>query len=71
MKSKMTFYAVPEAIARELCLTQLRRSDGHGSYLLSQGDLRPYGIDKAVAEGARTVTDQEVQNMFNPKTFNV
>lgn len=67
----MTFYAVPEAIARELCLTQLRRSDGHGRYLLSQGDLRPYGIDKAVAEGARTVTDQEVQNMFNPKTFNV
>lgn len=67
----MTFYAVPEAIARELCLTQLRRSDGHGRYLLSQGDLRPYGIDKAVAEGARPVTDQEVQNMFNPKTFNV
>ncbi|EJX03099.1 hypothetical protein EVA_08790 [gut metagenome] len=69
--SKFLFYAVPEAIVRELGLTGLRRDDAKGHWLLSAGDLRPYGIDKALSEGARTVTAEEVKEMFNPKTFQV
>ena len=72
MRDKSVKYSVPEKIVRELCLTELRRSDGQGNYLLSQADLRPYGVEKAVAEGAKEITNEEVQNKFNPlKTFGV
>lgn len=45
-------YSVPEAIVSELNLKDYRQSDGKGNYLLSSRDLRCYGIDKAISEGA-------------------
>ena len=53
MKTKT--YAVPGAIARELHLTDIRRTCGTDTYLLSAADLRPYGIARALAEGAKVV----------------
>ena len=52
MNDRVTIYAVPEAIASELNLTRIRVHDGKGFYLLSASDLRPYGIARALGEGA-------------------
>ncbi len=58
-------YAVPGAIASELNLTDYRQTDGKGKYLLSQRDLRCYGIEKALEEGAVELTADEAKIMFN------
>lgn len=64
MNERTTLYSVPEAIASELHLTRIRVHDGKGFYLLSASDLRPYGIAKALAEGAVTVTAEEAKIKF-------
>lgn len=58
-------YAVPGAIASELNLKDYRQTDGKGNYLLSQRDLRCYGIEKALEEGAVELTADEAKIMFN------
>lgn len=58
-------YAVPVAIASELNLTDYRQTDGKGNYLLSQRDLRCYGIEKALEEGAVELTADKAKIMFN------
>ncbi len=58
-------YAVPGAIALELNLTEYRQTDGKGNYLLSQRDLRCYGIEKALEEGAVELAADEAKIMFN------
>lgn len=58
-------YAVPGAIASELNLTDYRQTNGKGKYLLSQRDLRCYGIEKALEEGAVELTADEAKIMFN------
>jgi hypothetical protein len=58
-------YAVPGAIASELNLTDYRQTDGKGNYLLSQRDLRCYGIEKALEEGAVELTADKAKIMFN------
>lgn len=58
-------YAVPGPIASELNLKDYRQSDGKGKYLLSQRDLRCYGIEKALEEGAVELTADEAKRMFN------
>lgn len=64
--TKTKMYAVPEAIASGLRLTKIRRSDGRGFFLLSQSDLRPYGVAAALRDGAREVASSEAKAMFNP-----
>lgn len=64
MAKDVTIYAVPEAIASALHLTRFRVDDGKGFYLLSASDLRPYGITRALAEGAVTVTSKEAKTRF-------
>lgn len=64
MAKNVTMYAVSEAIASELRLTAIRRSDGKGSYLLSASDLRPYGIARALSEGAEQLTTDEAKLRF-------
>lgn len=58
-------YAVPGAIASELNLADYRQTDGKGKYLLSQRDLRCYGIEKALEEGAVELTADKAKIMFN------
>ena len=64
MAREVTMYAAPEAIASELRLTKMRRSDGKGLYLLSASDLRPYGINRALSEGAVAMTAKEAKSHF-------
>ncbi len=62
---KYNYYLVPEAIAFGLGLKDFRTGDGKGNYILSQSDLDPYGIDKALVEGAREITSDEVNEIIN------
>lgn len=67
MNDRTTLYSVPEAIALELYLTRYRVHDGKGFYLLSATDLRPYGIVRALGEGAAAVTTGEAKTRFFSK----
>ena len=53
----MNYYLTPEPIVEVLGLTEIRKSTATGMYLLSEYDLAPYGIDKAVGEGAIELSD--------------
>lgn len=53
----MNYYLTPEPIVEVLGLTQIRKSTSAGLFLLSEYDLAPYGIDKAVSEGAIELSD--------------
>lgn len=48
----MNYYLVPQTIAESLQLTRIRKSSAGGMFLLSEYDLQPYGIERAVEEGA-------------------
>lgn len=68
MNDRVTIYAVPEAIASELNLSRIRVHDGKGFYLLSASDLRPYGIARALGEGAVVVTAGDAKARFFSKS---
>ena len=68
MNDRVTVYAVPEAIASELNLSRIRVHDGKGFYLLSASDLRPYGIARALGEGAVVVTAEDAKVRFFSKS---
>lgn len=63
--SRPRLFSVPEAIASELNLTEIRRHDGHGHALLSGRDLACYGVDEAVADGAEELTPEGAKERFN------
>lgn len=48
----MNYYLVPTEIAEALGLQQLRKSTPGGMFLLSESDLVPYGVERAINEGA-------------------
>lgn len=62
---KYNYYLVPEAIVFGLGLKDFRTGDGKGNYILSQSDLDPYGIEKALDEGAKTLSNEEVAEIIN------
>lgn len=62
MEIKM--YAAPAAVAEALRLTEIRRRDKAGKYLLSSVDLRGYGIERAMGEGAEVLTRAEARERF-------
>lgn len=62
---KYNYYLVPESIVFGLGLKDFRAGDGKGNYILSQSDLDPYGIDKALDEGAKELTSDEVNGIIN------
>lgn len=63
--SRPRLFSVPEAIAAELNLTELRTHDGTGRVLLSGRDLMCYGIDKALEEGAEELSSDEAKEIFH------
>lgn len=48
----MNYYLVPTSIAESLQLTRIRKSSSGGFYLLSEYDLQPYGIERAIEDGS-------------------
>lgn len=63
--SRPRLFSVPEAMASELNLTELRTHDGKGRVLLSGRDLACYGLEKAVEDGAEEITPDEAKEIFN------
>lgn len=60
----MKVYNVPKKIAIKLKMTEYRMQREDGRFLLSADDLVPYGIEKAIADGALETT---VDNFTNNK----
>jgi hypothetical protein len=61
----MKVYNVPKEIAIKLKMTEYRmQREEDGRFLLSADDLVPYGIEKAIADGALETT---VDNFTNNK----
>jgi len=58
------YYSVPEAIADSLKMTDCRHRTEDGSYILNGGDLVSYGVDKAVEDGAREISESEARNLI-------
>lgn len=56
----MQYYLIPAELAERLGLTSFRRGNSNG-YVVTSGDLSPYGISKAVAEGAQPLTEDEAK----------
>ncbi|MBQ7684364.1 MAG: hypothetical protein IJT48_07720 [Bacteroidaceae bacterium] len=54
----MNYYLVPTEIAEALGLQQLRKSTPGGMFLLSESDLVPYGVERAINEGAIEVSNR-------------
>ena len=55
----MNYYLVPRSIAESLQLTQIRKSSPGGFYLLSEYDIQPYGIERAINEGAVELKEKQ------------
>lgn len=55
----MNYYLVPGEIAESLDLTAIRKKTPGGMFLLSESDLLPYGIDRALNEGAVILSDNK------------
>lgn len=53
----MNYYLVPQNIAESLQLTRIRKSSAGGMFLLSEYDLQPYGIERAIGEGATELSE--------------
>ena len=68
MARDVPMYAVPGAIASDLHLTRFRVNDEKGFYLLSASDLRPYGIARALGEGAVVVPAEDAKARFFSKS---
>lgn len=62
---KYYYYLVPEIIVSGLGLKDFRAGDGSGNYILSQSDLDAYGIDKALDEGAKILSNEETAEIIN------
>lgn len=55
----MNYYLVPGEIAESLDLTAIRKKTPGGMFLLSESDLLPYGIDRALNEEAIILSDNK------------
>ena len=56
----MQYYLIPAALAERLGITSFRRGNASG-YVVTSGDLVPYGISEAVAGGAQLLTEEEAK----------
>lgn len=56
----MQYYLIPAALAESLGLTSYRHGNANG-YVVTSGDLTPYGISEAVADGAQPLTEKEAK----------
>lgn len=56
---KTRYYIITEQIAAALGIAAYRLGNSRDGYLVNVGDLVPYGVEKAVEDGAREVSTEE------------
>ena len=59
----MQYYLISEEQAERLGLTAFRRGNAEG-YVVTSGDLAPYGIREAVADGAQPLTEDQAKKII-------
>lgn len=61
----MKYYIVPAELAEKLKIKSFRSGNDTIGYLCNAGDFATFGIDSAVAAGAKLVTEQEAIEFYN------
>ena len=61
----MKYYIVPAELADELKIKSFRSGNDKIGYLCNAGDFATFGIDSAVAAGAKLVSEQEAIEFYN------
>lgn len=61
----MKYYIVPAELAEKLKIKSYRCGTDRIGYLCNAGDFATYGIESAVAAGAKLVTNQEAIEFYN------
>ena len=61
----MKYYIVPAELADELKIKSFRSGNDTIGYLCNAGDFATYGIESAVAAGAKLVTNQQAIEFYN------
>jgi len=64
----MNYYIVPGEIAESLDLTTIRKKSPGGMFLLSESDLLPYGIERAMSDGAIILSDNNPEEQTADNT---
>lgn len=61
----MKYFIIPQSIANALGITAYRYGNAADGYLVNIGDLAVYGMEKALSEGAREVSEREATEFVN------
>ena len=61
----MKYYIVPAELAEKLKIKSFRSGNDTIGYLCNAGDFATFGIESAVAAGAKLVTEQEAIEFYN------
>ena len=61
----MKYYIVPAELAEKLKIKSYRSGNDKIGYLCNTGDFATFGIESAVAAGAKIVTNQEAIEFYN------
>lgn len=64
----MRYLLISSNLASQLDLTWYRRdcqADGEKAYLVTAADLAAYGIEKAIANGAREITETDAIKLLS------
>ena len=61
----MKYYIVPAELADELKIKSFRSGNDKIGYLCNAGDFATFGIESAVAAGAKLITEQEAIEFYN------
>ena len=58
-------YLVPRSVAEQLRLTDIRLQTPDGRYILSAHDIRPYGLENALRDGAVEMPVEEAKEKYH------
>ena len=61
----MKYYLLPYLLAVRLGITDFRHGNSAIGYIATSGDLAAVGVESALAEGARELTEAEAMNIMN------
>lgn len=64
MITKPNYYLVPKTVADAIGLSEYRQ-EFNGKFLLSDFDINSYGRDKAIAQGAETISTEQASELMN------
>jgi hypothetical protein len=61
----MKYYLVPESLADRLNVKSFRHGSASVGYIITIGDLSTIGIDEAIREGAKEISEKNAIQFIN------